>query len=407
MSDPNSDDDEVKRPYTGRSIALLGSSRLTKAVAQEETRPPLLKRTLKAAIIGHTGRGDYGHELDEIFSDREDLELVALADASETGRKKTENKLAPIRGYADFRQMLQQAKPDLVCIAPRHADQHKTMALACLEAGAHILLDKPFVRDPAEADEILKIAAAENLKVAVAHQMRVAPNVVHLRDVIRGGMIGRLLEIRAWGKQDHRAGGEDMMVLGVHQFDLMRMFAGDPLSCSARVLRDGREFNVDDARIPDENVGPVAGDEIVAHFTFAKGVEATWTSRRALREQVGNWAIEFQGSAGAARINCSIPPMTFVSRKTPWDTNGRLETWEPLINDPLRVERDTRYNFRTENARVVDDWINAIRTDGVPICSGANAAAAIEMVMAVYRAALAGQRVNLPLKNRMHPLPSR
>jgi len=406
MSDPNSGSDDGKRPYTGRAIALLGSSKLARAIAQEETRPPLLKRTLKAAIIGHTGRGDYGHELDEIFIDREDLELVAIADADETGLRKTENKLAPVRGYRDYQKLLATEKPDLVCVAPRHADQHKAMALASLHAGAHILLDKPFVRDLSEADEILKAAASKNLKVTVAHQMRLAPNVTHLRDVIRGGMIGRLLEIRAWGKQDHRAGGEDMMVLGVHQFDLMRMFAGDPLSCSARILQGGREFNVDDARVPEENVGPVAGDEIIAHFTFSNGVEATWTSRHPLREQVGNWAIEFQGSAGAARINCNIPPLTFVSRKTPWDTNGRLETWEPLVNDPLRNDRQARYNFHTENARVVDDWINAIRTDNTPICNGENASHAIEMVMAVYRAALAHQRIQLPLKNRLHPLPT-
>lgn len=405
MSEQESGGDGGKRPYTGRSIALLGSARLARAVAQEKTRPPLLKRTLKAAIIGHTGRGGYGHELDEVFSGREDLELVAVADADETGLKKAENKLAPIRGYHDYREMLKREHPDLVCVAPRHADQHREMALAAIENGAHLLFDKPFVRDPSEADEILQAAGAKNLKIAVAHQMRLAPNVNHLRDVIRGGMIGRLLEIRAWGKQDHRAGGEDLMVLGVHQFDLMRMFAGDPISCSARVLQNGREFTVDDARIPEENVGPVAGDEIIAHFTFPNGVEASWTSRHALREQVGNWALEFQGSAGAARINCNIPPLTFVSRKTPWDTNGRLETWEPLVNDPLRHDRDSRHGFRTENARVVDDWINAIRTDSALVCNGENAALAIEMVMAVYRAALARQRLQLPLKNRRHPLP--
>jgi len=392
----------------GRSIALLGSARQTRTAVQQQARPPLLKGTLKAAIIGHTGRGGYGHELDEVFIDRDDVELVAVADADPTGLKMAVEKLAPVKPYADYRAMLEAERPHLVCIAPRHADQHHAMAMACLEAGAHILLDKPFARSPIEADEIIAAAAGRRrLKIAVAHQMRLAPNVRHLLDVVRGGMIGEILEIRAWGKQDHRAGGEDMMVLGVHQFDLMRLFAGDPQWCSARVLVGGLPMLASDARVPEENVGVVAGDEIMAQFAFDNGVHATWTSRRRLRAQVGNWAIEIQGSEGAVRINCDVPPMTFVARRNAWQAEGRLERWEPLVNDPLGNRNVGRYGFRTENKRLVDDWINAVRTDREPECSARNAAWTIEMAMAVYRSALSGQRVSFPLRNRFHPLMTR
>lgn len=410
MRQPRSSRDVPGRPeqrkYMGRSVALLGRSDLTKTAVQEQKRPGLLKGTLKAAIIGHTGRGDYGHELDDIFSGRADVELVAVADASETGRKMTQEKLSPAKGYRDHREMLEKESPDLVCIAMRHADQHREMAMDCLAVNAHVLLDKPFVRAPFEADDIIALAERKGLKIAVAHQMRLAPNVLHLLDVVRGGMIGELLEIRAWGKQDHRAGGEDMMVLGVHQFDLMRMFAGDPQWCSARVMTDGMEIIPADAPVPQENVGAVMGDEIVAEFAFPNGVHATWTSRRRLREQTGNWAVEFQGSAGAVRINCNVPPMIFVSRRNAWQAEGRHERWEPLVNDPLGNQNVGRYGFKTENTRVVDDWINAIRNDSEPACSAGNAAWTIEMVMAVYRSSLAGQRVPFPLRNRLHPLMS-
>ena len=46
--------------------------------------------------------------------------------------------------------------------------------------------------------------------------------------MLREGRLGQLLEIRARGKEDTRAGGEDLIVLGTHCFDLMRYFAGDP-----------------------------------------------------------------------------------------------------------------------------------------------------------------------------------
>jgi predicted dehydrogenase len=56
------------------------------------------------------------------------------------------------------------------------------------------------------------------------------------------------------------------------------------------------------------------------------------------------------------------------------------------------------------NARVVDDWLAAIREKREPACSGRNAAKAVETVMAVWRAGLSGGRVALPLAERGHAL---
>ena len=61
---------------------------------------------LKAAVIGHTGRGDYGHGLDIIFNDRLNVELVAVADANPDGLAKMAAKLKAPRSYADYRAML-------------------------------------------------------------------------------------------------------------------------------------------------------------------------------------------------------------------------------------------------------------------------------------------------------------
>src|SRR5262245_213201 len=72
---------------------------------------------LKAAIIGHTGRGDYGHGLESIFSNRPNIELIALADPDADGRAKTAAKIGPARQYADYREMLEKERPHLVSIA--------------------------------------------------------------------------------------------------------------------------------------------------------------------------------------------------------------------------------------------------------------------------------------------------
>ncbi len=350
----------------------------------------------RAAVIGHTGRGDYGHSMETIFAGQPGIELVALADPDPAGRASTAARIGAPRQYADYREMLTKEKPDLVSIAMRHADQHHDIVLATLRAGAHIYCEKPLVTCPAEADELLAEAEERGLKIAVAHTMRTASTLVRLKQVISEGQIGELAEIRAYGKQDRRAGGEDMMVLGTHLFDLMRLFAGDPLWCTARVLWQGRDIRASDARRVEDDVGPVAGDEVFAQFAFANGVNATFTSAAKLKDTVGHWGLELHGSKGIARICCDLVPKVFLRRSTGWKAETPGDTWvpfEPTSTRPL-----------TQNVIPVQDWLEAIAQNREPQCSARNAAWAVEMVCGVYRAGLSKQRVGFPLKERAHPL---
>ena len=149
---------------------------------------------------------------------------MALADADSAGRARTAEKIKAPRRYADYRELIEKERPNLVSIALRHADQHYPIALAALRAGAHVYCEKPFTTTPIEADELLNEADRQKLKIAVAHTMRMMPVVLQLKAALGEGLIGELAELRAYGKQDTRAGGEDMMVLGSHLFDLMRLF---------------------------------------------------------------------------------------------------------------------------------------------------------------------------------------
>ena len=353
---------------------------------------------LRAAVIGHSGRGDYGHGLEGIFQNRPGIQLVALADPDEVGRKKIAEKIGAPRTYADYREMLAREEPQLVSVAMRHADQHLEIILACLKAGAHVYAEKPFSRTPAEADELLAEASRRGLKIAVAHTMRLAPQMTRFRQALREGLIGDVVEMRAYGKQDARAGGEDLMVLGSHLMDLMRAIAGDPISCSARVLQQGRPITKADARLVKDNVGLVAGDEVFATFAFPNGINASFTSLGRLKESVGEWGIEILGTKGAARINCDVPALVFVRRGGKWSSAGRNDEWTPLDAKDLRTVAETRMN-------PVADWLEAIAKNREPECSGRNGALAVEMVIAIYQSGLAGGApVAFPLKARTHPL---
>jgi len=378
--------------WTRREFVAVGGVGLlasTNAFGQETA--------LRAAVIGHTGRGDYGHGMERVFRGRSGIEVVAVADPDEAGRGRVARFQGIARGYADWRDMLEKERPQLVSVGMRHADQHAEVALGCLRAGAHVYLEKPFVRSPDEADAVLAEASKRGLKLAVAHTMRVMPVVKRLKGALAEGLIGELREMRAYGKQDARAGGEDLMVLGSHLFDLMRMMSGDPEWVTARVMTGGREIRVEDRRLVKDNVGWVAGEQVFAHFGFANGVNATFTSDSGLKEVSGHWGIEFLGSRGVARLNGDLVPRVSVRMGAGGWVPGKKVEWKPL--DPALAD-----SAPDPQAGPVDDWLESIRTGREPECSGRNGAWTVEMVLGIYRASMEGRRVAFPLVDRRHPL---
>jgi predicted dehydrogenase len=356
--------------------------------------------TLRAAVIGHTGRGDYGHGLEKIFADREGITLVAIADPDPAGRSRTAAATGAARSYASWRDLLASEKPDLVCVAMRHADQHAEIISACLAAGAHVYAEKPLARDPAECDAILAAAEKHGKRCAVAHTTRLAPLIQSLQLALQQGWAGELVTMQAFGKQDQRAGGEDLMVLGSHLMDLMRCFAGNPLWCSARALTHGRDITRNDARLVRDNVGPVAGNEIFAHFAFPHGINATFTSAARLRSITGFWGLELTGTKRSIRIELDTPALVRFRPSPPAGSNSSQgNTWEPFTPSSAGLPAQPPHA-----THAVTDWLLAIRENREPICSAHHAAHAIEMVCAVYHAALTGSRTSFPLTERSHPL---
>ena len=390
-----------RRRFLERSVGLVATLSLPLQAAQSSTSR---EQKLRAAIIGHSGHGDYGHGHDTIFKGRENITLVAVADPDEAGRAKAAARAGALRSYADYHEMLKQEKPQLVSVTPRWTDQHHDMAAAALNVGAHVYLEKPITQTLAEADDLLATASRAGLRIAVAHQMRLAPNVLFLKQRLADGLIGELLEIRACGKQDKRAGGEDLIVLGVHEFDLMRFFAGDPLWCSARVMQEGHEITLRDAHAATENIGPVAGDDIEAQFAFPNGVNASFTSRARNRAVAEPWNMELIGTKGTVKILMDIAPRVYALKSGSWLAQGKTSEWRPLDNDPTLGLSALEMSVARANQRGVDDWLAAIAGNRDPICSGYAGMKALEMAMAVFAAGLARQRVELPLKGRQHPL---
>jgi predicted dehydrogenase len=391
----------TRRQFLAHSIGLAALAAVPGRAAETLAGA---RQSFRAAIIGHTGHGNYGHEHDLVFNGRNDVQVVAVADADAHGRTQAATRSHALRSYADYRQMLDKEKPNLVCIAPRWTDEHYAMALAALRVGAHLYLEKPITQTLAEADELLAVADRAGLKIVVAHQMHLAPNIPALKTAIQNGLLGELLEIRSHGKQDHRAGGEDLIVLGVHLFDLMRLFAGDPLWCAARVSQAGHEITLQDAHPGTEGIGRVAGDEIEAEFAFASGIHATFVSRAKCRTSAGPWGMDLIGSKASVRILMEMVPRIYVLSEEKWTAEGKTDQWHLWAEDPTLNWAESERSLERANVRVVDDWLRAVSLDRQPVCSGYAGMKALEMAMAVFAAGLARARVDFPMKNRQHPL---
>lgn len=351
----------------------------------------------RAAAIGRTGRGGYGHGLHTAYAGLEQVEFVAVADEDEQGRTKAQGETGAPRCYADHEEMLRQEQPDIVSVCPRWTDCHLEMVLACLEMGAHVYCEKPMTWNLADGDRIVARADELGKKIAVAHQGVYLPRVQAVRQYLEEGRIGRVQAIHAHGKQDRRGGGEDMIVLGTHLFNMMRYFAGDVHWMSAHVTVEGRELTPADVRESSEPVGPVAGDCVNSYFAFAEGVTGFFDSRKDQAGSSQRYGMEIVGSEGIISLRGgSGSDLVLYPHPVYLPASGE-QRWQPLDDVPDEP-------LQTGNQLAIADLIECVEEDREPRSSARHALAALEMILGAYESQITGARVWMPMANRQHPL---
>jgi predicted dehydrogenase len=213
--------------------------------------------------------------------------------------------------------------------------------------------------------------------------------------------------MKVFGMMDHRAGGEDLLVLGTHLFDLVRLFGGEANFCSATITKEGEPVIAEDAHFSEkEDIGPVLGDAIHAEFLLDSGVHVSYVSDRRLHFLHGPWGIEFIGTKGKARLFAGQPPtLSLLIDDDPAspDRSARWVRW-PEKDEPYHESVDGFSGNDAANRLVVRDWLAAIAEDRDPVCSGENALKCLEMVQGVWQAGATMKRAYFPLANRLHPL---
>jgi predicted dehydrogenase len=126
----------------------------------------------------------------------ENAELYAICDVAEDLLERVTAIHAPRKVYGDYDAML--ADPDIDAVIVAVADQfHVPMALKALEAGKHVLVEKPMGVSVEECEELRVAAAASGLVVQVGTEKRFDEGIAFARDFIRGEM-GEMLALKAW-----------------------------------------------------------------------------------------------------------------------------------------------------------------------------------------------------------------
>ncbi len=370
----------------------------------------MASKTYKAAVIGATKQGDYGHGLDTAFLDNPRIELVAVADSNPEGLERKAKSLNVTKSYLDYREMLDKERPDLVAIGPRWVTDRVEMITAVAQAGCHMYCEKPFVGRVEDADAIVAACRQAGVKLTMAHQFRTMPPVQKMLADLHAGKYGKLLRLHARPKDDHRGGGEELIVHGTHLFDLMIAAAGWPLWVAGRVTVAGREATKADARQGNEPVGPIAGDGCSAQFGFEHGVtgffESTANLHRSHRSSFYGLLLECEEALLHVRRFGDIyvypaPVVLPEDEKLAWE-----KIWIPEWHfTPEHQPRDLSNWIDRGNKIMVSDLIAAIEEDRDPLSSLDHARLITEMVQGVYASHFAnGARQPLPLAERRHPL---
>ena len=192
----------------------------------------------KSAIIGHTGKGDFGHRLDKTFENFPDVETVAVVDFNPKGIEEQKKNFPEAKFYTNVEEMLHNHDVTLLTICQRNPSTRIDIFKCCKGKSIKgIICEKPLAVTTKEANEILEICDQSNISLVVAHR-RANPYESYARELIKTGKIGDLITIKSRGKCDHRSGGEDLAVLGIHMMDSMRYMVGcEVKSVNAKILK--------------------------------------------------------------------------------------------------------------------------------------------------------------------------
>lgn len=354
-----------------------------------------MSQKLRYALIG-CGRIAPNHVV-AALKNSATLELCAVCDIvperMETVLCQIPERLRPvIKRYTDYQQMLIEIKPQLVAIATE-SGKHAEIGLACIEAGASIIIEKPLALSMCDGRALIDAAKAKGVKLCACHQNRFNKSIQKIRLAVEEERFGRMLHGAAhirWnrGREYYEQApwrgtwaqdGGALMNQCIHNIDLLRWMMGDEV------------------------------DEVFAYTDNLKHdyIEA---------EDLGMAMVRFHnGAYGLIEGTTSVFPHNLEETLYLFGENGTVKAGGKSVNiieewdfrdgrgDPATIKMECGetppnvYGFG--HTPLYADMARAILDNREPYINGEAGLRALELVLAIYQSAATHHSVTLPLDN--------
>ncbi|MGQ0555879.1 MAG: Gfo/Idh/MocA family oxidoreductase [Nitrospiraceae bacterium] len=311
---------------------------------------------LRAGVIGV---GHLGQHHARLYASLPDSTLVGVIDQDQ-GRASVVAQKHDAQVFRDLPDFLKQV--DVVSIAVPTSG-HYSVAKRCLEAGKHVLVEKPIAVLPVEARELVELATHHRCTLQVGHSERFNPIMQAMRPHIQKPV---LFECYRLGTYSGRGTDVDVVLdLMIHDLDLV-------LSCDPGPVEDVRAAGV--------AVLSPASDVSNARVQFESGCVVNLTASRISPKAMRQWHV-FQ-SDGCVSIDFQSRQGVIGRRSVEHGGKLTLATEEVQAGDgePLKLQ--------------LESFLHAIRSESRPIVSGEDGVAALELAHRV----LSAMEVSLPHK---------
>jgi predicted dehydrogenase len=341
--------------------------------------------------LGIIGTGWPGQQHAIAIRAIDEANLYACADVDETRRTAFQNEHGPHKVYGEYHELLQDPHVNAVIIClPNFL--HFTGSLAALEAGKHVLCEKPPTLNSAEMKVLQEEATRRKLIYYFSRQFRFTPAMRAAKNAIEEGRLGKIYYAKAifvrsrgipvgighWFTEKKRSGGGALIDIGIHALDAVWYLMGTPrpVSVSAKVFRNFAHltnvpvFDVEDAAYAFIRF---ANDAVVQLETsWAGNLTDDIPPRKYFGQELVNSTI--YGTKGSVRLK----PLTLFE-----DRDGKI------VAVPLDAVEDEPSGFKCQ----LQNFLDAIAGKAEPVNNAEQAVALMEIIDGVYASSELGREV--------------
>jgi predicted dehydrogenase len=317
--------------------------------------------------VGVIGVGNMGQHHTRILSLLKDVELVGISDINLDRGIDTASKYR-VRFFEDYRDLLPFV--DAVCVAVP-TRQHHEVGINCLQAGVHVLIEKPIAANIAEAESLVNTAAECQCILQVGHIERFNPAFQELSKVLK---TEELLALEAHRMSPYSDRANDVSVvldLMIHDIDLLLELATAPVT----------KLTASGSRASDSGYL----DYVTATLGFANGIVATLTSSKVTHRKLRRIAAHCKNSLTEADfLNNEI----LIHRQT--TASCVTDYGQVLYRQDGLIEKVYTSNIEPLHAEL-EHFVNCVRGGNQPSVGGEQALKALRLASLIEQMALDGK----------------